>query len=216
MQRLCAGFAMVAVFYVCLLLAFSSEQDEASTTNAMQEARFSHTPVRLAWHSYDSDTRRLHASNLLGCSDILDAVVLYNEQPWPLEHVFERVEEIHRGATSSGSQLHCSCGPMFGFARRYMAIEHSPENFTHALNPTLECDTRNLSAVHESQQRLFPQQEATRRIARSNLCTLSYSAARTECSIKQSIALRNEHAWCAQACNDLLDGVSVYDKKQYH
>jgi len=209
MYRLAALGIGACLFYLAVLLIFGT-----SDSGTMEEVRYSHTHVRLRWGEFEAG----NTSRAFTCSEILSDKLLYRGKTWLLSDVRERLEELHR-AEPEDARLVCSCGAMFGFYMRYLVLENgtSPSSFTHALNPSLECNTHNLSVLTESQSRLLAlEDDSTRRIARSNQCTLSYQRAGTPCDSIATLSLSPEQSWCAQACEDLFSGTTIYSKTEYN
>lgn len=114
--------------------------------------------------------------------------------------------------------LLCACAPMFGIHRRYLAIASNP--IIHMFNPTIDrswtgyLDDGSKVAidevlVEEDQQSLFPLQH-TRVIDKERLTAVRVSY-RTETCGTAALVLQDDTAYCAQACDDLFDGKSVYD-----
>jgi len=117
-------------------------------------------------------------------------------------------------------QLSCACAPMIGVSRRYIAVRTSNTSIDHMYNPSLDAtwdgvvdaSTRielSQSLVTENQRMLFPERVAAVTVVRANAVRLAYRDA--DCRTA-ALVLRDEHAWCVQACMDLLAGYSVYDR----
>lgn len=115
--------------------------------------------------------------------------------------------------------LRCVCGPMFRLPRRYVAIRTSATTLVHAYNPaidrawdgTLDDGTRvNVTdmLVVENQRMLFPERTADVNVVRASAIRITY---RDATCATAALVLQLEHAYCMQACIDLLDGRSVYD-----
>jgi len=118
-------------------------------------------------------------------------------------------------------ELPCVCAPALGAPRRYSVLNLGVDTqLVHAYNARIDrewdgsvdggeaLDTEAASLVRENQRMLFPERAESVDVVRLNAVRVRYQD--DECRAR-SLVLRDEHAWCMQACDDLFAGRSVYD-----
>jgi hypothetical protein len=128
----------------------------------------------------------------------------------------------------------CTCAPMFGARRRHVAVMQRVENIVeavlHMYNPRLDeawfaawggMEAGDVASgggggvsgrhalVREDQRMLFPARTERVKVVRANGVRVVFV---NESCAGNAIVLLKESAWCVQACLDLLDGISVYDR----
>jgi len=117
-------------------------------------------------------------------------------------------------ALLAGSDAACMCAPMVGTRRRYLAIRRAGAGgLVHLYNPVIDNDAAaaasDKSIVAESQRMLFPGRTEDVENVRANTVRISY---RDDACQARAMLVHNEAAWCAQACIDLMNGRTVYDR----
>jgi hypothetical protein len=170
-----------------------------------------------ARHGHDGVDLRRPATEL-ACAEITSGVVHVTTGSKELASL-ERARAAAEHFIVHDDALRCVCGPMFRLTRRYVAIRTSSTTLVHAYNPTidrawdgaLDDGTRvNVTdmLVVENQRMLFPERTADVNVVRASAIRITYRD--STCSTA-ALVLQQAHAYCVQACVDLLDGRSVYD-----
>jgi len=175
------------------------------------------TRAQYARHGHDGvDLRR--AATDMQCSDIRSGIMrsLGDDSSVSLDELRAQTTYLVRA-----DELPCVCAPALGAPRRYAVLNLGVDTqLVHAYNARIDrewdgsldggerLDVEAASLVRENQRMLFPERSESVDVVRSNAVRLRYQD--EECRAR-SLILRDEHAWCMQACDDLFDGRSVYD-----
>jgi len=126
-------------------------------------------------------------------------------------------------------QAPCACAPMFGLRRRHVAVMMSDKNTPiHMYNARLSkpppSATRQgheeplFSRVLEHQRMLFPEEPESVFNVRQDVVWVEFLRRHQEHAdtaascLEGRVRLSGKEARCAQACFDLFEGISVYEK----
>jgi len=187
-QALCGCAAGSLVVWICWLAS-------TADTSALGEALVRNTaPGALPW-----DTSGSYAAHPLTCADMLR----------PDERLARALNATGRLVTGQ-PPAPCSCATAFGARVRHIAVAGP----LHMFNARLTDKGGSQTLVTESQRNLFPSRGEERvRNTRHDDIALAYEQATVDGRCESASArLTGAPAWCAQACLDLFEGISVYER----
>jgi peptide deformylase len=151
------------------------------------------------------EARRNGAGNVAAAAPIVSLADLY-------ERSFRALDTM--------PALPCVCAPMFGFLYRYMAVRTRSKNETastqvaHLFNPEVVAlspasDTRIVSERQDVFLSVAASASTTVNVTRANQVRIAYVD--EQCRARQAtVTLALAH--CTQACADLLQGHSIYER----
>ena len=138
------------------------------------------------------------------------------------------IRRAHK-AMDIDERLLCTCAPMFGIRRQHMTLRVRDEDASggesHHSHPQQLVEVFNAYAdvgyakehsvgrryMREKQRKLFPERSELYKVLRNDTIKLIFQNKDTSCS-RSSIILHKDEAYCVQACLDLMQGITIYDK----